>query len=409
MDITQASRHFAFLTTTAPGVPVLKLSTESGQPAQRFRKELIRVGHYVKATDGLDFDVTREALDHWVMSFGKMKEAGVSVPVPIGHTQDATANRGWVREMFREGDSLYGVIELIGTDAIALAGRTDVSIFSPPASIDGRGTQYLRPITHVALVTDPVVPGLAGFEAIAASLASVNPKDVTILQRKEPIAMADPILTPPAAPPADAGTDTATQVLNTLKNEIGKAFMEMDDVAFMARVKELLKARTQIKAILGSTEAIAAPEAAAEAMAASLAKLIGDTVKPVAPPVAASLAKTPDPMLVQLAADNRRMKLDVRVAAGKMTPAQRDLLVKQYVGDDGAAIALSLSKGIDDGFETLLKVFDASAGTSVLGEKTGAQILGLSLGNPNNDGGGVNPLVANAEKRAKAAKELAQR
>jgi hypothetical protein len=396
-----AIRTVALVSKTAPAVAVaVSLSNEGGVPTQRFRKELIRVGHYVKASDGLEFDVTQETLDHWVLSFGRMQAAGVKVPIPVGHTQDVTANRGWLVGLERQGDSLYGIAELVGTDALALAACSDVSIFVPAVHVDGHGNQYLRPITHVALVTDPVVPGLAGFQAIAASLASGL--ELTVLNRKDAIAMADalPVPAAPAASDASTGSDTTSTILASLKTQIGKAFVDLDWAGFQAKARDLFKVKDTITKLLGDDDPANDQEAvdAAAAVAASLATAV--------PSVAVSLSQTPDPMMVSLLADNRRMKLAARVAAGKLTPAQADLLTKQYIGDGGAAISLSMSKGVDDGFDALLGVFDQAVGTT-LGERTGGQTIGLSLGNPNN--GGKNPLVANAEARAAKAKADAQR
>jgi len=410
--ILEATRHFAFLTGTAPA---LKLAAGGDGSSQRFRKELIRVGHYIKAHDNLDFEVTREALDHWVLSFNKMREAGVRVPVPVGHTENPEANRGWVHEMTREGDSLYGVIELVGTDAIAMAGRTDVSIYSPSLYVDGQGNQYVRPITHVALCTDPVVPGLDGFQAIAASLASIDPRKLTIFQRKEPIAMADPNMTTTAAPATTAAEpgDTTAALMNTLKAQMGKAFEAMELNDFITRARAIYKVKDQINNLLGDEDAANDQQAAdaVAAVAASLRAVVGDngarTDGQALTTLAASQTRSVDPLFVQLAADNRRMKIEARVQAGNATPAQAELLTKQFVGENGAAIALSLSKGIDDGFENVLAIFDASAG-SPLGERTAAQVLGLSLGNPRNNSQ-KNALVADAEARAECADKARRR
>ncbi len=135
-----------------------------GQPVRRFTKEVIRAGRYVKAADGLSFQVTLETLDHWVSVFRAMRAAGVRVPVPVTHTDDPEANRGWLVDLQRSGESLVGTIDLVGADAIRLAGTCDVSIYSPAEHIDGHGNRYVRPILHVALCTDPVVPGLSPFQ-----------------------------------------------------------------------------------------------------------------------------------------------------------------------------------------------------------------------------------------------------
>ncbi len=154
----------------------------AGQPVRRFLKELIKAGHYVKEADGLEFDVTPMLLEHWAATFARMRANGLNVPVPSGHTHDGAANRGWVRHLFRAGDSLYGVVDLVG-DGIPMAATNDVSIYAVPEFTDGHGNRYRWPILHVALCTDPVVPGLGGFLPIAAAIDS-PPADVPVFRRQ---------------------------------------------------------------------------------------------------------------------------------------------------------------------------------------------------------------------------------
>lgn len=144
------------------------LRTEGGQPVRRFVKELIRCGQYVKQSEALGFTVTLDVLDHWVKTTAAYLSAGNKIPVPSTHTDNPEANRGWVVDVFAEGRSLFATIDLVG-DGIKLAGTCDVSLYSPPELVDGHGNKYVRPIVHVALCTDPVIPGLAGFVPIETS------------------------------------------------------------------------------------------------------------------------------------------------------------------------------------------------------------------------------------------------
>ena len=161
---------------------VAKGRTVAGQPVRRFLKELIKAGHYVKESDGLEFNVTPALLEHWAATFARMRANGLNVPVPSGHTHDGAANRGWVRHLFRAGDSLYGVVDLVG-DGIPMAATNDVSIYAVPEFTDGHGNRYQWPILHVALCTDPVVPGLGGFLPIAAALDS-PPADAPVFRMR---------------------------------------------------------------------------------------------------------------------------------------------------------------------------------------------------------------------------------
>ncbi len=160
--------------------PATESATESGMTT--YRKELIRVGQYVKDSIGLAFEVTRETLKHWVDTFDRWTANGNKVPIPLGHgaADKPEANQGWVKQMVVDGDSLFGTMELKDRQ---LALTTDVSIFVPGEHVDGRGNKYTQPIAHVALCTDPVIPGLKGFEQLSLSLgdSQVDKKKVAKL------------------------------------------------------------------------------------------------------------------------------------------------------------------------------------------------------------------------------------
>lgn len=141
----------------------------SNSGLKQFRKELIRVGKYVKDSTKQSFDITSAMLAHWVAEFAKWIKNGNKVPIPLGHeyADQPEKNVGWVTSLFIEGNSLFGILELIDPQ---LALLTDVSIAVPDEVIDGNGIKYRQPIVHVALTTQPVVTGLEGFEKMSLSL-----------------------------------------------------------------------------------------------------------------------------------------------------------------------------------------------------------------------------------------------
>lgn len=107
----------------------------------------------------------------------------------------------------------------------------------------------------------------------------------------------------------------------------------------------------------------------------------------------------PDPMLLKLAADNRSVKLDQLVTAGKITPAVREKLKGVFIGKDNAALALSLSAGTADEFDAIVAAL-AENNPVKTGEMTGAQVHGDTV--TLSDGSkGDNPLLADAQRRAK--------
>ena len=376
-----AKPGFILALDTRPSLPIAAESvTEDGQPVRRFRKELIRTGSYVKASEGLEFEVTATQLDKWALTFSQMKANGVKVPVPAGHTFDVEKNRGWVVDMFRDGATLIGVIDLIG-EAIALAGTSDVSIYSPPELVDGHGNRYEWPITHVALCTDPVIPGLGGFVPIAASQGA-TPVNVPVLTL------------------SDESTKTEVHAMDVTKiqpcidacNAMGEALKACIG-AMTALTKKPLDEATQQAAI----EAAKACKAACDETSKNCAAIAGDGSTtdspaddskpaeggstPAGEGGATSLSASRSPMLLSLAQKSRSQDLDGLVRAGKITPAVAAGFKAQYC--EGQGLELSLTDAGCKAFDALIATLAKNEPVVSFGEKTRGQVLSLS--NPARD------------------------
>jgi hypothetical protein len=98
--------------------------------------------------------------------------------------------------------------------------------------------------------------------------------------------------------------------------------------------------------------------------------------------------------LVNVLRDNRQMKLSALIQDGRISKAVGDELVEEYCSDDALTIALS-TEGITDNFDKVIGALSKNPKMSTLKDKTKAQILSLD---PEK-----NPVIANAEARAKAA------
>lgn len=171
---------YTFCGPTTPASAISAGAVNSaGQPTKRFVKDLIRVGDFTGGGGSTQrFQVTANdhdpangkfALSHWRDQFNAMRLAGIEVTMPLDHSNRTEDNRGFVRDMFIEGDTLYGITEAIGNDAIRLMSRAKVSINVMNSLASGNGKTYEYPIDHVAITTKPVVPDQRGFVAIAAS------------------------------------------------------------------------------------------------------------------------------------------------------------------------------------------------------------------------------------------------
>jgi len=329
--------------------------TINGQPVQKFKKTVIKRGEWFKASTNQKVHVDLSMLEHWAETFAEMKSNGIRVPIPSTHAGDGNPdmNRGYVDHMRIEGDELVMECSMIGEDGILAAARSDVSIHSPAEFIDGNGIRYHQPITHVALCTDPVVPGLGAFVPIAASHQGGHPvewlkKLAELLGVKE------------------FKQETAEQQLSACASELVKTNTSLSQEKKTLEEK-ILELTNQVKTISASS---------------------GNKSKP-------------DATLVSLAADNRKMKLDGLVAAARITPAVRDQMAALYIGPSNSAVELSLQHGTQSEFDKLIGVLSLNDPVA-LKEKTGPQ--SLSLSNPNNGEGESDLLVKDAERRAAAKK-----
>lgn len=320
---------------------------ELGQRVQRFRKAIISTGRFIKEADDMEFEVTPETLSHWVTTFKAMKKNGVKVPIPNMHSGDGDPeqNHGWVEDMFVDGDSLVMTCDIIGDSSIDAASKSDVSISSPGEMTDGKGNKYVRPIVHVAMCTNPVIPGLGDFVPIAASRSKESIMDWKKI--KEGLGIEDELT-----------DETAPAIVLSKFSALVSKIKAMED-------KDKEKGESK-----------------------------GGDKDP-------ELSK-PDPMLIKLAADNRGMKIDSLVAAGRITPDVASKFKKMYV--DIEPLTLALSNGTADQFDELVNALVENDPVK-LKEVTAAQVT-VQLSDPMRKTDN-NPLIADAEARAKEARELA--
>lgn len=342
-------------TSTAPAGGVSK--NAAGAPVQKFVKDLISVGRlYGGGGKHQDFRITKDdhspkdgrfSLRHFCEQFKRMKSAGVDVPTPAGHSNEAEDNRGFLRDVFTQGNTLYGVIEAIGEDAIQLASRSKVSINVIDQITSGSGDVFEHPINHVALVTDPVVPNQQEFVALSAS------------QKKE---------------------ETQTIVLSTEQTNMED---EQKNEGDKTQEKQGSPAIEKIAKLLGVE--VADGEDLSKAVIAYIeamkAKKEGDNKKDDKkeddkkegggqPSVAASLDRNMSKILVE----NAELKLSRLVEGGNITPACREKFIKRFVGSANQPNALTLSANQNGGsiLDDVVEILGSNDPVS-LREKTKSQ------------------------------------
>lgn len=350
----KAMNEIVYLSTEiSPAVPVSSVRIEDGVPVHRYKKEVIRTGAFYKESDSLKFTVTPETLDHWVKVFQEWITNGNKVPIPEGHSaeSDPSKNRGWVLDLFREADSLFAIMDLYGEDAPRIAATSDVSICSLPEAVDGKGAKYNRPITHIALCTDPVIPGLSKFEAIVAS-------------RKE-----------------------TSMNIKKLAKMLGLSLSEDEkDEEVEEKVEAAIKKLSADQKAYLEMKAKEDEDKKKKASQEDDEDVDDDDEKTIAA----------SHMVIKLSAENRQIKLDKLLESNKITPEVHDMLSKKYTDEQG--LRLSFQKGGDD-FDDVFTMF-AKNDPVQLGEKSGPQPIVLADLLKGKKG---NPLLDDAESRSKKA------
>jgi len=324
---------------------------DNGQPRRRYVKDLIRAGRWTKGLSNITFDVPKQRLKHWADTFSAMKAAGVKVPVPLGHTNDPAANRGEVVDMYVEGDTLYGVIDLIGNDALPLASRSEVSIFAEPVMMAGDGKRFDDAITHVALVTDPVVNKQDGFVPVAASRGTVR---VPVMR----LSM----------------TEGNAMDWKELAAMLGIDITGLDDTTGPAKVKEAIAAMTA-----QSKEAATKLTEADKQVAAAKA----ETAAAVAASRTGSALPTVHPDVVDTLSGAIKTRAKTLIASHGIVPKVANGLAELFAAQP---IALSRTASNAVGFkgerslaDTVFDLLEQNTPTAQ-GEMSGPQIRGTALG-----------------------------
>jgi len=309
-----------------------------------YRKEILRVGQFVAGD--VEFELSEGNLHQLKQTFDQMITNGVKVPIPLEHTFEPEKNQGWVVAMDVSGGGLFASMELSDIDDPNLY---DVSVYIPQSWTDGEGHVYAQPIRHVALTSYPRITGLGEFQAIVASLVPVT------------------------------GGETMSFDFKVLGSALGIA-TEMTEENAQAL---LLSHRDSLQGEI-----------------TGLKTKLEDAVKPE-PKSFESLKElaASHPNLIKLGTAGRKSKLEALVGVS-ISPAVRDSLVELFCSEDSMILSL------DETESTFEKVATALEKNRLidLKELTGPQGEALVLSDPSKGGGAISPLVADAQKRAEAAK-----
>lgn len=163
----------------------------------RFLKDIVTVGSYdIPTPSGKrirhSFDESR--LQDWADTASKMKSAGLRIPAPFAHSEDALPvqvgndgmlpradlNAGFWESVWYDDErkTLVGLLDAPGKedDPNTPAGKIaksvkDVSIYVRPEFTDGKGQEWKDAIMHIACVTHPIQPDQSNFQPAEDGLA----------------------------------------------------------------------------------------------------------------------------------------------------------------------------------------------------------------------------------------------
>lgn len=330
-----------------PNLGVWSLADEADHT---YWKEAIYAGDF-ELPSGESITIDLEMLQHWDQVTNKMLANGIKIPLPIGHTTDPDKNRGDVIAA-RVGvnqsglPSLYLKTKFHDAQKAEASKHSQVSIFSPPEFVDGKGNRYVRPITHLAITDYPVIPGLQGFQSIAASFV-------------------------PSKKEADMPLKALAARLN-LQCENDEQ-LEETIVASFSTLNTTVSERDQ---------ALAQKD---EEIAALRAKVPGD-------PLTVSASH------LSMLKDNREMKLSRLVDEAKISPAVKEGLVDIFCSPTQLTLSLSSEQGDGGLFAKVVDILNKNEVVS-LGDTDTVVSLGKDINDPEK-----NPLLADARRRAEAAK-----
>ena len=80
---------------------------DAGLPTKRFIKDIIHPGKYIHPVHKWELSVDSARMDKWVSAFESMQDNGIDVEVVVDHKRGAESVRGYVKDIFKDGDSLF--------------------------------------------------------------------------------------------------------------------------------------------------------------------------------------------------------------------------------------------------------------------------------------------------------------
>lgn len=292
------------MSDTPPVTPIRY--NDLGQPTLRVRKDILAVGSYTPPNRSWTLNVETDRLHKLARRFSAMRADGINVPIISvdakgAHNWKPENTRGYLRDVAVEGDRLMGEIELIGDDAVKLAGRTEVSVSIHPDYRGGNGRDYGEAIDHVAVTSCPVMPNQKNWRIAASRGGQADDREELCLSM-------------PAASFTEANTMAlSAEALKALSDKIGQPVTADNIVELFTKQLSAGEANAKAAADLVTVKA---ELSAAKDEAATLKGQLDKAPKPIELSREASDALT----------DAMGVRLLSLVEKGKITPAVKTKL-----------------------------------------------------------------------------------
>lgn len=332
----------------------LKIGDSKDVPIHYLRKEIIPLGETrVHPVKGYTIHVDRDRADRIVANTKLMLDRGRFIPAPAGHKNTETNYGKWlslsVDKNDRGGESLFGVLQVVGDKTLEEVLNKDVSICTKDGVSDDKGNAYDGEVCdHIAVTHLPAISDLTGWTSIAASrgesmevpvfeLSATSESNMDIKVLRTALGAADSV------PDADVLSQAVTRInaAKTAETTIVELTRERDD--FKAKHSNVV--------------------------------LELDRAKP----------SMLDPEVIHV----RKQLITDKVKALRGTPDWNKRAIALLVGDDAKPNTLMLSREAGSEVaraEEVLKLFSEYKAAPGDGEKTGPQILDLDRREPAGNG-----------------------
>lgn len=324
---------------------------QSGSDPLVWEKQFVYVGNFQKQDPItgeilMKFSVDSEDLAHWEKTHKGMLEAGLDIPMPVGHTEDPMSRAATALEYIRKPDekgrdSLFVKYKFKTEELAKELRQSNVSLYAPK-EYSHNGKTWARPIRHIAFTDYPVIPDL-GPSVIAAS--------------------AEGLVTPP--------TKKGSSAMKLVDIAARLNIQHDPDLSEDGIGKLIISSYTAMKEELDELKK--EPEKEGDD---------ADSTKKSAEAIAASIVNK------SLALENRKLKIDQLLLDRRIDAARAKELKTVWASD-----ALTLSAESGKAFDSIIETF-AKNEQIELGGKTKAQNGGGNTGST----GSV--LVRGAQKRA---------